>query len=165
MKLSEHDSVRHFTATAYIVNDNKVLLVDHKKLGKWLPVGGHVEENETPDQTVLREVKEETGLDIEIVSEKYPDFNSSKVELLNRPFNISLQFIDEKHHHIDLQYIGRTIGRIALDGTEECRWFTTEELEKLEKCPDVLKYFSKQAINIVKNIEVNNTTLNMSGLA
>ncbi|MCR4280214.1 MAG: hypothetical protein NUV82_02175 [Candidatus Komeilibacteria bacterium] len=32
----------------YIFHQNKVLLVHHTKLGLWLPVGGHIDANETP---------------------------------------------------------------------------------------------------------------------
>lgn len=43
----------------YIVNKDKLLLIHHKKLKKWLPVGGHIDENETPCKALRREVKEE----------------------------------------------------------------------------------------------------------
>lgn len=36
--------------------------------GKWIGVGGHVEENETIDEAAIREVKEETGLDVHSLS-------------------------------------------------------------------------------------------------
>jgi len=50
---------------AYIFReDDKLLLIKHKKLDKWLPVGGHIESNETPDQAVIRESSEEVGLDV-----------------------------------------------------------------------------------------------------
>ena len=90
MKLSEMDKRRHFVASGYIVKDDRILLVNHKKHGMWLPVGGHMEGDETPDQTVKREVKEETGLDVEIISDNYPDFKNKRVEMLNRPFTIAL---------------------------------------------------------------------------
>ena len=56
----------HFCATACIVDkENKsILFIHHKKLNKWLFVGGHIEENEDPETAVCREVKEETNLDI-----------------------------------------------------------------------------------------------------
>ena len=41
----------------------KVLLVDHKKAGLWLPSGGHVEPNEHPQTTVRRELREELGIE------------------------------------------------------------------------------------------------------
>ena len=43
---------KHFTASALVIHDNKVLLVNHLKLGVWLYPGGHIENNETPDQTI-----------------------------------------------------------------------------------------------------------------
>ncbi|MEV1285526.1 NUDIX domain-containing protein [Micromonospora sp. NPDC049679] len=46
----------------YDETDGSVLLVDHRKAGKWLPSGGHVEPGEHPTETVRREVMEELGL-------------------------------------------------------------------------------------------------------
>ena len=53
-----------------IINDNKVLLVYEKNRNFWGFPKGHVEEKENEIQTALREVKEETGLDVEIISDK-----------------------------------------------------------------------------------------------
>ena len=41
---------------------SKVLLVDHKKSGLWLPAGGHVDIGEHPKETVHRECQEELGI-------------------------------------------------------------------------------------------------------
>ena len=153
MKLSEKDKNRHFCGTAFIVHNKKILLVNHKKLGMWLPIGGHMKKNETPDQAVKREVKEEAGLDIEIISENYPKFKNERVEMLSRPFTIALQDIDSEHQHIDIQFVCRPIGNLKPNGTEECKWFTSDEIEELENCPDETKYFGKEAINIVKNLK------------
>ena len=57
--------IGQITGSAWVVNKNrtKVLLIHHKKLDKWLQIGGHIEElDQTIAQTVLREVKEESGL-------------------------------------------------------------------------------------------------------
>ena len=62
---------RHFNVTVYVVNDEgKFLFIRHKKLQKWLPPGGHIDENEIPDIAALREVKEETSLNVELQGEK-----------------------------------------------------------------------------------------------
>ena len=57
---------------AVVFNEDKVLLVVHSKGHVGFPKG-HIEEGETGQETAIREVKEETGIDIEIIS----DFNCS----------------------------------------------------------------------------------------
>ena len=53
-----HDLI-DFIVDAYIVHNNSVLLILHKKLKIWLPIGGHIELNEDPDEALMREIKEE----------------------------------------------------------------------------------------------------------
>src|SRR5687767_9813032 len=47
-----------FTVAVFIVQDARVLLVHHRKLNKWLPIGGHIELEEDPEQAALREAQE-----------------------------------------------------------------------------------------------------------
>ena len=58
------------TTLCYIENDDKFLMLHRVKKqndinkGKWIGVGGHTEDQESPEECLLREVKEETGLDV-----------------------------------------------------------------------------------------------------
>ena len=61
-------NIRHFTATGFVVDSGAVLLHWHPKVLAWLPPGGHIEINEDPVEAVLREVFEETGLKVKILS-------------------------------------------------------------------------------------------------
>jgi ADP-ribose pyrophosphatase YjhB (NUDIX family) len=54
---------RAFSVAIFAVHDGEVLLVEHKRLGLWIPVGGEVEPNETPLEAAKRELLEETGLE------------------------------------------------------------------------------------------------------
>jgi len=59
-------------AGALIIEDNKVLLVRLNygpAKGQFILPGGMVEKNEHPHQTCIRELKEETGLDGEVISQ------------------------------------------------------------------------------------------------
>lgn len=62
--------VRDKSVMIYIEKDNKILMLYRNKEdndlnhNKYIGVGGHLEEGETPDQTLIREVKEETNLNL-----------------------------------------------------------------------------------------------------
>ncbi|UBU14884.1 NUDIX hydrolase [Nonomuraea gerenzanensis] len=55
---------RHLVVYAVLVDERRasVLLVDHLKARAWLPPGGHVDPDEDPRRTVVREVEEELGI-------------------------------------------------------------------------------------------------------
>lgn len=56
------------TTLCYIENNNQYLMLHRTKKpndineGKWIGVGGHVERDESPEECLVREVREETGL-------------------------------------------------------------------------------------------------------
>jgi len=54
---------RHLVSYFVCTDGRSVLLVDHKSAGLWLPTGGHVEPNEHPRATVVREAREELGIE------------------------------------------------------------------------------------------------------
>lgn len=126
---------RHFTATVYIIDQDKVLLHPHEKLQKWLPPGGHVELNESPSECAKREAKEETGLDVELIQEENMWITSYQAKSIERPFACFIQKIpsyknEPPHEHIDMTYIGKAIGGIPFPNM---KWFTLEEVETLNE--------------------------------
>jgi 8-oxo-dGTP pyrophosphatase MutT (NUDIX family) len=54
---------RAFSVAVFCRNGGAVLLVKHRRLGTWLPVGGEIEPGETPLEAARRELREETGLE------------------------------------------------------------------------------------------------------
>lgn len=142
---------KHFTASAIIIQDNKVLLVKHKKLGVWLYPGGHVEEDETPDQALVREVKEETGLDVEIIGEidSSLEDRETDVSVLHKPYQILCELIkgSEPHYHIDLIYLCLIVGENKLihnlDEAEDIQFFSSLELENVNLFPNFRRLLEK----------------------
>lgn len=99
---------RHFTVAVFVVQDGKVLLHLHRKLGMWLPPGGHIEPGELPDDAAVREVFEETGLRVDLVGERRGDVDDPVQ--LRRPAGVQLENIGPGHQHIDLIYFARPTG-------------------------------------------------------
>ena len=83
---------------------------------EWLPPGGHVDFNEDPVQTTLREIKEETGFDVEIVPTQKP-LRVSNLDQIYAPHSIMIEDVVDsehgEHQHIDHIYFTRLIGDIS----------------------------------------------------
>lgn len=123
---------RDFVAGAFIIKNNRILFLRHKKYDMWLQPGGHVEERETPDEAAIRETMEEVGLEIEILDGFMPDTSfENKSEDLPQPFNINLHRIEEGHWHLDFQYLARPVNEISEKeySDEDMKWFSEDELE------------------------------------
>ncbi len=121
-------SSRDFTVAVFAVDNGRVLLHWHKKLGRWLPPGGHIEANELPDDAARREALEETGVSISLIG--YDDYValSGDPRRLCRPAGIQLEPISPGHEHIDLIYFAAG----APDGLlPEVGWYSPSEWEAL----------------------------------
>lgn len=53
---------RAFSVAVYARKGNRVLVIEHKRLKTWLPIGGELEPGETPAEAAVRELVEETGM-------------------------------------------------------------------------------------------------------
>ena len=69
---------------AYDVYTKKVLIVNHKKAHSWIFPGGHIEVDELPTTTVLREAKEEIGISVK-EGELIGPFGAQVLDINNPP--------------------------------------------------------------------------------
>ncbi len=110
----------HVTASAVVTGSRGTVLHRHRRLGRWLQPGGHLDPGETAPQAALRETVEETGLEV-----AHPG---------GRPFLLHLDVhpAADDHVHLDLRFL-----LVAADGeprpapgeSPEVRWFSWEEAE------------------------------------
>jgi 8-oxo-dGTP pyrophosphatase MutT (NUDIX family) len=129
--------IRHFTASAIVFDDrDRVLLVHHNKLGMWLYPGGHIDPNEDPAQAAVREVHEETGIHVEVITGSL--FQHPAVTSHPTPFAIiEMPIKDAKvgpHHHIDMVYLCRAATTDLTHQPAEvggCTWVPVAEVATL----------------------------------
>ena len=105
----------------------------------WLPPGGHIDRDELPHDAAVREVKEETGLDVDLIHDM-PTIQSENAREIPGPEHILLENINLYHQHIDMIYFAVADSTDATpdEGESlELRWFTAEELESDEIESDI----------------------------
>ena len=146
---------RHFCASAFVIDPytKKILLIKHKKNRRWTQPGGHIEGNETPEETVLREVYEETGLRVSLVGERFPredDF----IRPLGIQKNRKTMNDGEMHMHIDIIYAAipndDNMETLNAEESDAIGWFSREELEYIDCFPDIKITMDYILNNIIK---------------
>ncbi|HTZ10190.1 MAG TPA: NUDIX domain-containing protein [Acidimicrobiales bacterium] len=118
----EEAGPEHVTASAVVVGARGTLLHRHKRLGRWLQPGGHLEAGELPAEAARREAEEETGL-----------------ELAHPPAGPRLIHVDvhpaaRGHVHLDLRYLLVGTGRDPAPPpgeSPEAAWFAWAEADAL----------------------------------
>lgn len=123
---------RDFTATTFVVWRGGVLLHKHKKLGRWFPCGGHIEQSELPDEAAVREVLEESGVRVALIGERALPVREPRQ--LVRPRGVQLETISPGHEHIDLIYFAKPLPGyigVLLDTDATLGWYGAAALAGL----------------------------------
>ncbi|MEZ4749787.1 MAG: NUDIX hydrolase [Bdellovibrionota bacterium] len=119
----------------------QVLLTHHRKLDKWLQLGGHADGDSRVDRVALREAEEESGLtDL--------SFHPS---LSDRPLDWDIHEIPARpgeptHFHYDVRYLIQTHDPKAIQCSEESnelRWFPLEKVKAITNEPSLLRLIEK----------------------
>lgn len=148
-----HEAI-DYAVSVYVVDNNRVLFVHHTKLDLWLPVGGHIELDEDPEEAAYREVKEESGLDIVLYGEKPSiDLISGQAKLLIPPVYMDIHKISETHRHIGIVYFATSKTnnvRLAKNEHKAIQWLSKEDLKNYELQPQV-QFYAEQALDKLKS--------------
>jgi 8-oxo-dGTP pyrophosphatase MutT (NUDIX family) len=141
-----------FTVAIFVVHEEKVLVIHHRNLKKWLPLGGHIELDEDPETAALREAKEESGLDVELLGERPPTTGPGTRALIAPRF-LDIHRISSTHEHIGMIYWARPkSGTVTLATAEhhDIRWCSAPDLKHLQPpMDDAVKWYCRKAIEEV----------------
>ena len=93
----------HFTGSAWLVDDTgqRVLLTHHRKLNKWLQLGGHADSDGDLARVALREAEEESGLSDLIVEPAIFDLDRHMIPARGN---------EPAHWHYDVRFVVRATG-------------------------------------------------------
>lgn len=130
----------HVTGSAWIVSEDggRVLLTHHRKLDRWLQLGGHADGDPDPLSVALREAREESGLvHLRVVP----------AGALGLPLDIDVHPIPARggepaHEHHDVRFLLVADARQALVLSEESRdlrWVALDDLRRLAGEPGILR--------------------------
>lgn len=145
-----------FVTSAYLVKENKVCLINHIDLKLWLPPGGHLIAEPEPEKYIhtedtykavfketlheatLREVREETGWNSEIVDDRKLYSEDGKVYQIPSPRFVQYELIREEgrpeHVHVNFVYFCRPTSYAEKPSGDEgqIEWFGLHDLDELE---------------------------------
>jgi len=150
------ETTRHFTATVYVVEGGAVALHHHDRLGIRIPPGGHVDRDELPHEAGLREVREETGLDAELLDDTdavgAPDGRALPQPRHQMLYDIDVRDGEVAHQHVDHTYYA-TVDARTIDpaGDDEAdpdawAWYDRSALATSDLDPDTVQ-FALEAID------------------
>ncbi len=130
-------------ALVYAYKDNiPYFALVHDVFGYWTLSKGKIEENEDIEEGTKREIKEEIGLDINIITKLGEnEYVASHPEKGKRVKNVSYFLAESEYRELNLEVSG---------GLDEARWFTLKELPELRIYNDIIPLLAK-AIEIISN--------------
>lgn len=123
---------QHFTATTYLLNSEKtkMLFLYHQKLNSWLPPGGHLHHNESPEDAARREIREEIGTtNFSFYQNEIPSIFDGRTYMMLQPHFLIKEEIEDNHYHMDFIYYA-SLPELVYVSPENAtlRWFSLAQI-------------------------------------
>ena len=132
--------IGHITGSAWLVNatGTHVLLTHHRKLDKWLHLGGHADGDPDLWRVALREVREESGLrNFNLVFENIFDLDIHHIPRLGN---------EAEHLHYDVRFAMQAIDStqyVVSEESHDLSWFAIKNLQAFTKEESILRMARK----------------------
>ncbi|MEO6064733.1 MAG: NUDIX hydrolase [Lysobacterales bacterium] len=137
----------HFTGSAFVVSRDglRVLLTQHRKLDRWLQLGGHADGNRDLAAVALREAQEESGIE--------------ELELEPELFDIDLHDIPARgeeiaHQHFDARFIvraGENERFVVSDESHELAWWLIDDVTRDPRIDASLQRMAQRWMEITRD--------------
>lgn len=127
---------KHLVSYFVLVDEDHVLLVDHRNAQLWLPGGGHVEPGEHPRATVARELQEELGL--ELADDPGPPLMLTSTETVGTTaghIDVSLWYVIDADRGVSLGFDAEKFHAV--------RWFRFAEAPVSRSDPHLARFLAK----------------------
>lgn len=128
---------KHLVSYFAVIDGERILLVDHRNAQLWLPTGGHVEPDEDPRTTVVRELKEELGLAVAPQSIGPPLMVTvtTTVGVTHGHTDVSLWYAVQARPSQEFSY--------SIEEFREIRWFAFTEVPLERADPHLGRFIQK----------------------
>ena len=135
----------HVTTSAFILDGRgqRILLIHHRSLGRWLQPGGHYEAPESPEASALREAFEETGVQ-DLALDSWHQLSGLPIDIDSHLIPARPQKGEPEHWHHDIRYVVRANEgglRPDLSEVHGAEWRDLAELGDI--APDALRNMRK----------------------
>ncbi|MBA3482022.1 MAG: NUDIX hydrolase [Pirellulales bacterium] len=140
----------HVTASAWVVTESRerVLLVHHRKLDRWLQPGGHADGQTDVAAAALREANEETGLRRLRLSDDSPNPLplDLDVHIIPARYDADGNLVEDAHEHHDVRFLVIAEGDLTpqiSDESHDVRWFAEAAMHATTDEESVLRLWRK----------------------
>ena len=149
-----------YTINCFITKNNKVLLIYNNQYNLWLAPGGHIDRDENIEDSLYREIEEETGISkskLKLIDPRgsipiKDIFSDLEGHNIVTPTFTDIHKAGKSHYHIGFRYFFKTKADIKTSKDVHVvkhKWFTEKELSSPEfHLLDHVRYYAKYALSL-----------------
>lgn len=135
--------IRDFMVEVYIVHENSVLLIYEPNQNLWMPLSGHMHENELPEEAAVRIAREQLQIEVELIGERE---KLADIEMLVPPKTITIKTKHDRHQIVSFVFFAEPVSsHLSNIDFIDAVWFRPQDLNS-EYIPEYVAELGLKAI-------------------